>query len=192
LHDLARPTLLPTATVAVKLLSLPSGLVGGASTAHPVDVGDHTFEATAPGYLPFRWNKSLIDTEAAVVEVTLAPDARAGHGPSGTPKWLFFTVAGAAVASLGAGAVIAAHAESQQSPQTSMDPFDRSASTKSAVTTQATINDVLFIGGGVLAASAGVLAFTTRWTTADSPAQGLSVAPWFLGSAGGVGAHGSF
>jgi hypothetical protein len=193
--------LLPTATVAVKLLSLPSGLaltldnqpldVSGASTAHQVDIGPHTFVATAPGYVPFKWTKDLVDTEAAVVEVTLTPDTT-GRGPSGTPKWLFFTVAGAAVVSLGAGAGIAAHAESQQSQQTSLDPFVRDSSVQSSIKTQGTINDVLFIGGGVLAAGAVALVFTTRWKTTDAPSQGMTVAPWFVGSAGGVGAHGSF
>lgn len=193
--------LLPTATVAMKLLSLPSGLaltlddqpidVTGASAAHKVDVGPHRFTATAPGYVPFKWTKDLVDTEAVVVEVTLSPDTT-GRGPSGTPKWLFFTVAGAAVASLGAGAGIAAHAESQQSQQTKLDPFARDASVQSSIKTQATIDDVLFIGGGVLAAGTVALVFTTRWKTVETPAQGLTFAPWFVGSAGGVGAHGSF
>jgi hypothetical protein len=194
---------LPTATVAVKLLSLPSGLsllldgqpldVTGASTAHAVDVGPHTFEATAPGYVPFKWTKDLIDTEAAIVEVTLAPDARALRGgPSGTPKWLFFTVAGTAVVAAGVGAGLAAHASSQQSGEVSKDAFARDPSVKSSVQTQATVNDILFIGAGVLGAGAVALAFTTQWKTHDSTTQGLTLAPWFTGSSGGLGAHGSF
>jgi len=195
--------LLPTATVAVKLLTLPSGLaltldnqpidVGGASTAHQVEVGHHTLIATAPGYVPFKWTKDLVDTEAAIVEVTLVPDLTNVRGPTGTPKWLFFTVAGAAVVSLGAGAGIAAHATNQQSQQTALDNFARDPSVQSSIKTQATINDVLFIGGGVLGAGAVVLAFTTRWKTADTPAQGIAVTPWIVGSAGGgVGVHGAF
>jgi hypothetical protein len=192
---------LPTATVAVKLLSLPSGLaltlddqpidVSAASVAHPVDIGPHTFVATAPGYFPFKWTKDLVDTEAAIVEVTLKPDTRAMGGPSGTPKWLFFTVATAAVATLGAGAGIGAHAISLQSQQTGMDPYQRDPSVQSNLKTLGAINDGLFIGGGVLAAGAVVLAFTTRWKSVDA-AQGMTLVPWVTGSSGGLGARGSF
>ena len=103
-------TRVPTATLAVKLGNLPAGValtldgqplqVTGIDTPRDLDVGRHTVVVSAPGYVTFRWSKSLANADNAVVEVTLAfePRAAGGGGPSGTPKWLFFTVAGAALA----------------------------------------------------------------------------------------------
>jgi hypothetical protein len=197
-------TRLPTATVAVKLLTLPAGLyltldgqpldLTGVDAPRDVDVGEHSLVAHAPGYLPFTWHKTLANADAQVIEVSLLPNPDGGHGPGGTPKWLFFTVAAAAVASLGAGAAVAAHAESQQSQQEGLDLFARDPAVQKSIQTQATITDVLFIGGGVLGAGAVALAFTTRWKTHEAPAkaQAISVAPWFTATGGGVGAHGAF
>jgi tetratricopeptide (TPR) repeat protein len=193
----------PTATLAVRLRTLPSGLeltldglplqVAGAEKPRDLDVGSHTLAADAPGYLPFKWNKSLANNEAQVIEVALAPNPRAlGGGPSGTPKWVFFAVAGAAVVSLGMGAGIALNAENQQNQQLALDSYSRSASVKSSIQTQATITDILFVAGGVLGAGAVVLAFTTRWKTEAGGTQAVSVAPWFAASSGGIGAHGAF
>lgn len=191
----------PTATLALKLKTLPSGLaltldgeplaVAGADQLRELDVGVHTVVASAPGYLPFKWSKSLADTERQVVDVALAPNPQTQGGPTHTPKWLFFTVAGAAVVSLGVGAGVALNAESQQRQQLALDPFARSPSAQSSIQTQAMITDILFIGGGVLGAGAVVLAFTTQWKT-STEAQAFSLAPWFTGSGGGVGAHGTF
>jgi hypothetical protein len=199
-------TRVPTATIAVKLKMLPSGLsltldgqpleAQGAETPRDVDIGSHTLVASAPGYLTFTMTRPLANNEAEVVEVTLTPDPHAGGGASaGTPKWLFFTVAGLAVASLGAGAGIALHAQGQQNQQLGLDPFARDPAVKSSIQSQATLTDILFTGGGLLGAGAVVLAFTTRWgsaETAPAPSQAVTLLPWLGPSGAGVGAHGSF
>jgi hypothetical protein len=196
-------TRVPTATLSVKLKTLPSGLAltldgqplqnSGGDTPMELDVGHHEFVAKAPGYLPFKWEKALADTEAAVVQVSLAVDPRGNGGPGGTPKWLFFTVAGVGAASLAAGAVVGLIGEAQQSQQLALDKFGgRSQSTQSSIQTEATITDILFVGGGVLGAGALLLAFTTHWKDQEPSPKAVSLFPWVTPSGGGMGAHVSF
>jgi hypothetical protein len=191
----------PTATLAIKLRTLPAGLAlsldgqpiatQGTDQPRDLDPGPHTLVAAAPGYVDFKWSNQLANNDAAVVDVSLAPNPNAGGGPRGTPKWMFWTVAGVSVATLAAGTVVALYAENQQNQQLALPELARSQSTRSSIQTQATITDILFVGGGVLGAAAVFLGFTTRWKTEGSP-QGLSVAPWVTAGAAGVGAHASF
>ena len=196
---------LPTAVVVLALQSRPAGLaatldgqpvdVATVEAPREVDVGDHVMVVSAPGYVPFKWSKSLGDGERASVEAVLRPDERAlsGHA-SGTPPWLFFTVAGGAVATLGVASGIALHAQGQQNQQLALDPFARDPSVRDSIRSQATIANVLFVGGGVLGAGAVVLAFVTQWKSTEQAPEPAAVAvtPWLGPMGGGMAAHGSF
>jgi hypothetical protein len=197
---------LPTAVVVVTLPSRPAGLaasldgqpvdIGTVEAPREVDVGDHTLVVSAPGYLPFKWSKALADGEHASVEAVLRPDERAMGGHGGTPPWLFFTVAGGALATLGVASGIALHAQGQQNQQLALDPYARDSSVRDSIRSQATIANVVFVGGGVLGAGAVVLAFLTQWKTAESteqaPAPAVAFAPWMGSTGGGMAAHGRF
>ena len=192
---------MPTATLAVRLKSLPSGLsltidgkpvdVGGVDAPRDLDVGVHEIVVNAPGYFTFKWSHSLSDAEAETVEVDLKPNVLAGRGgSSGTPKWIFFSVAGAALVAGGVGAGIAVSAQNQQNQQLKLDPFQRDSAIKSSIQSQALWTDIVFTGSGLLAAGAVVLAFTTHWKSDEAPA--VAVAPWIGPGAGGIGANGRF
>jgi hypothetical protein len=137
------------------------------------------------------------DRCVAAVDTTCAAGMRflPGHGcepvDPGTPKWAFFATSIASIAVLGTGVGIAINAEGQQNQQTSLDPYARDPSIQKSVQRQATATDALFIGAGVLAAGAGVLAFTTHWKTEGSD-QALSLTPWVGPATAGMGAHGDF
>lgn len=194
-------TRVPTATLTVKLATLPAGLtlsldgqpvrVTGALAPRELDPGRHTLVASAPGYLPFKWSRSLADTESKVVVVSLKPNPHEGGGTHGTPKWLFFTVAGASVVTAGVGAYIGLHAKSQQNDQLALGPYARDPAVRSSIRQQAVLTDVMFGASGVLAVGAVVLAFTTRWHKKESRPH-VAFAPWVGPGVGGVGAHGSF
>jgi hypothetical protein len=194
---------LPTATISVKLKTLPSGLAltldgqplpsTGIDTPKDLDVGHHVLVVKAPGYLPFKWDKSLADTEAAVVDVSLALAPTPVGAGGGTPKWMFFTVAGAAVAAAGAGAIVGVLGENQQSQQLALDKFTRASGVKDSLQTDAIVTDVLFGASGLLGAGAILLAFTTHWKDAEPAQPAVSIAPWFtVSGSAGVGAHGTF
>jgi hypothetical protein len=188
---------LPTAVFSLALKTRPSGLTialngtpldpGEADKPHEVDVGEHVVLVEAPGYAPFYWKQTLTDGETKTIEVTLR--TRAG----GMPKWLFFTVAGAAVAAEGAATGLALAAQASQNTQEGLDVFHRSASTQSSIQTMATTADILFVSGGVLGLGAVALAFTTHWKSDASPnAPSVSFIPVFGPESAGLGAHGSF
>jgi hypothetical protein len=196
-------TRVPTATMSVKLKSLPAGIamtldgqpLSSDALAAPreLDVGPHSLVVSAPGYISFKWNKALVDAEGAVVEVTLTADVRAaGGGPSGTPKWLFYTAAGGAVVALGVASGVAVSAKSSDDQQRALSPFVRDPSVKTSIQSQATVANVLFIGAGVLGLGAVVLAVTTRWRSDASSDASAIIAPWIAPGAGGVAAQGSF
>ena len=195
-------TRVPTATLAVKLRNLPAGvalaldgqpLSGlGIDVGRELDVGPHVLVASAPGYVPFRWNKVLADKEKTTVEVLLAPEPRARGVSSGTPKWLFFTLAGGAVAALGSATGVALHANAQNSQQLALSPYSRDPDVKSSIQSQATVSNILFVAGGVLGIGATALAFTTHWKPEGAEESSVSVAPWLTPAGGGVGARGSF
>lgn len=196
------PQRIPTATISVKLKTLPSGLsltVDGtaldatsAQAPQEVDVGAHTVVVTAPGYLPFKWNKDLADNEGQIVDVNLALDPNAGGGSRGTPKWLFYTVAGVGVAGIGTAAGIGIYGIITQNQQLAMNKLERDQLTLQSLKNLAVVTDVLYGVGGLFAAGAVVLAFTTRWNTEQPSTEGIGVTPWIGATTAGVGAHGSF
>jgi hypothetical protein len=188
---------LPTATILISLASLPSGLaitvdgapidVGNARAPREVDVGPHEVVVRAPGYRPFTWNQPLADGDRTKVDVVLKEDARS----TGTPKWLFFATGAVGVAGLAAASGIAADAKSLSDTQNALDPLQRSQSAKNQIGTLSTTANVLFVTGGLFAAGAVVLAFTTKWHSAESSEQ-TSLAPWVGPGGGGLAAMGTF
>jgi hypothetical protein len=121
-----RILLVRTAVVRFMLpLPRPSGVcarIGGVlfdesglSGSHPVDPGTCVVDVTAPGYKPFHSAKACADRESVDVDVRLeasgaldGTDAAArAAATSGTPRWMFWTAAGASVAMLGTAAVVA-------------------------------------------------------------------------------------
>ena len=199
----------PTAKLALRFKTRPAGIavtlddapLDAASTETPreVDVGNHTVVVNAPGYLPLRWQKGLANGDSAVVEVELKADVRAAAS-RGTPRWVFFTVAGASIAALGVASVIALNANAQQTSEERKDPFSRSTATRESIRSESTTANVLFVGGGVLAVGAAVLAYTTQWKSETTPGPTAESRRWLsvagispsIGSGWGVGANGHF
>jgi hypothetical protein len=187
----------PTATLSLQLKTRPAGMqialdgapldMSAAETRRDVDVGEHSVVVSAPGYAPVRWSKTLSADESAVVPVALVADTHAG----GPPKWLFFVVAGAAVGSLATASVIAVNAQDQHNQQVALSPYARDPNVQSSIRSESTVADILFVGGGVLAAGAVALAITTRWRS-EAGGPSAWVAPWVAPGAGGIGAHGRF
>ncbi len=185
----------------VSLAARPSGLaatldgrpidIAQIEAPREVDVGEHELAVSAPGYVPFTWTKSVGDGEHAAIDVALKPDERA-LGGRGAPKWTFFALAGGAVATLGVASGVALHAHSEQSQQLTLDPYARDASTRDSIRSQGTLANILFVGGGVLAAGAVVVAFTTHWHSEETPQASVALAPWMTLNGAGIGAHGRF
>jgi hypothetical protein len=112
-------------------------------------------------------------------------------GSKGLPKWIFFTVAGAAVASLAVASVIAIDAKSTENTELAKNPYSRSSDTRDSIRSEATTANVLFVAGGVLGIGAAVLGFTTSWKS-EKPAPEIGLSPWVGPGGKGLGAHGSF
>lgn len=187
----------PTAVLALELKSRPSGLtiaidgapadVAEAEKPRELDVGEHLVAVEAPGYAPFYWKQTLADGETQRVAVTLKTRGFE------TPKWLFYTVAGAAVAAEGGATGLALSAQSSQNAELAKDALHRSAATQSSIQSKATMANVLFISGGVLGLGAVTLAFTTHWKAdASAGAPTVSFAPVVGPGSAGLGAHGCF
>lgn len=199
----------PTAKVALRFKTRPAGIsvtlddapLEAASTEMPreIDVGDHVVVVSAPGYLPLRWQKALGNGDSAIVDVELKPDVRA-TASRGTPKWAFFSVAGASIAALGVASVVALNANAQQSAEEQKNPFSRSPATRDSIRSESTTANVLFVGGGVLAVGAAVLAYTTQWKSEKAPSASSQVRTWLavtevspsVGSGWGASANGHF
>src|SRR6185369_3885779 len=84
-------------------------------------------------------------------------------------KWLFFAVGGAAVVALGAGTVVAIQAKGQSDDAQKPDPLLRDPKEKDSIQSKSLTANVLFIAGGVLAVGAGILGFTTKWSSSEAP-----------------------
>jgi hypothetical protein len=194
---------MPTATIRFGFKSRPAGLAvsvdghpiepGAVAAPAELDVGEHRVVARAPGYRDFVWKQRLADGDSRVVDVALEPDPQA-EGSHGTPKWLFFGVAGVSVATLGIGTYFAVDATSRTSTEKAKDPLTRDPAEQEHIRSQATTANVLFVAGAAIAAGAGVLAFTTDWHGSNrAPAAVVGrVYPWLGPAGGGVGATGSF
>lgn len=177
----------PTAILTVALKSRPAGVVidldgapldplGGAEPRE-LDVGVHRLTVRAPSYLPFRWEKNLHDGERANVDVDLSPEP-VPRARGGTAPWLFFTAAGTAVLTAGAGAAFALSASSLDSEESSKSALLRDPAVRDTIRGRATVANVLFVSGAVLGASATVLFFTTDWGSRTGRAGvGAAAAP---------------
>jgi hypothetical protein len=195
---------IPTATLSVTFREKPSGMsveLDGKpldpsqwDAPRELDVGEHRVAVHAPGFNDFVWRKSLADGASDKVEVRLEPGASAGSagGSRGTPKWLFFGVAGVSVIALGIGAYLAIDATSRASSEKDKDSLARSPGEQSDIRSEATAANVLFVGGAAIAAGAGVLAFTTNWKSSSRPPTKFTtgtritpyVTPWGVGASG--------
>ena len=193
----------PTATIAFHFRTRPAGLAITLDKApldattlgapREVDIGEHAATISAPGYVSTQWHKVLANGDKGVVEIDLQADARAMNGSSkGLPKWIFFTVGGAAVASLVVASVIAVDTKSKENAELAKDPFSRSSDTRDAIRSEATTANVLFVAGGVLGIGTAVLGFTTQWKGDKSASPTVGINPWINPAGAGLGAHGSF
>ncbi len=130
-----------------------------------VRAGRHRVEVSAPGHAAFVWDGPVNDGARVDVLVDLkvvaSPPAEAS---AGTPKWLFFTAAGLAVASAGTGAVLFAHASSRDANEQAKPVAARLEGTRADIQSEATAASVLLAAGGAAALGAAILAFTTRWS----------------------------
>ncbi len=168
----------PTATVTVAMRSRPAGMQielddqpidpREASEPHELDVGAHRIVVRAPGYVPFRWERSLADGERANVDVALAT----ARSASGTPPALFYGVAAGAVVLAAVGAALALSANASNSREEAKSPLVRDSATRDSIRTRSSIADGLFVSSAVLGAGATVLIFTTAWPTKN---HGLAV-----------------
>lgn len=189
---------LPTATLAVRLRVRPAGVavaldgspVAATDGEHDVDVGPHRLVVTAPGYGARVWTGDLADGARAEVDVLLRPDPP--HRAGALPPWVSLGVGGAAVAALAVATAVGVHAYDEQKTELARSPFARDVATRDSIRSQATVADVLFVGGGVLGVGATVLALLTRWKTEPQTVGGVSLSPWFEPSAGGVCAYGRY
>ncbi len=149
-----------------------------------VGVGKHRVAVSAPGYETFVWQGDVADGAARDVAVELrSAGARAETSGAGTPRWLFFSTAGLAVVTAGAGGVLLADASSKDSAEQAKPIAQRSDATRANIRTEATLATGLLVGGGVAAVGATVLAFTTRWSGAKErrAAAAVAVVPRGLG-----------
>ncbi|MBI3205660.1 MAG: hypothetical protein HYZ29_29240 [Myxococcales bacterium] len=195
---------LATAFVSIKLTSRPAGLsidlggkpldTGALGSEQAVDAGAFELLVRAPGHKDFVWKKVLADGERATVEVKLVAQKVAGGAAKGTPKWMFYAVAGASVVALGAGSYFAVQAKSLSDDEQAKNKFLRDPAERDRVDSLSGTANLLFIAGGALAVGAGVLAFTTQWGGAKEreKAKATAVAPWLGVGTAGVAARGSF
>ncbi len=188
----------PFGTLRVVFKSLPRGLAAELD-GEPIDVasrdqtreviaGAHRLTARAPGYGAFVWEARVDD--AALVDVVVdlpastssaldsADNTRSPAASRGTPKWLFFTTAGAALVAGGVGAVLLADAHAKDSEEAAKIPSARDADRRDGIRAEAQASSVLFVSAGALAVTATVLGITTRWRTERPHAVGIAPGPF--------------
>ena len=115
-----------------------------------VTPGEHKVEVRVPGYVPFQWQRSLVDQETQQVQVSL----RAEPGPL---RWVALSLNGAAVAALAIGTGFGVMALQGANEQTALDPLLRDRSVQSTVQNHATLATTMLTVGGVLGGAATVL-----------------------------------
>lgn len=196
-----RPTRIPTAYLSLAFRSRPAGMaidIDGkpldpsvSEKKTELDVGDHVVRVQAPGYVDFVWKKNLQNDVTETVTVDLQRAAEPVNVSGGTPKWLFFTMAGASLIALGGGAYFAITAKSASDEEQQLDPLLRSESQRDTIQTQTTLANALLVGGAVLAVASGVLAFTTQWKSPASP-RAARIAPFAARDGVGIAAAGTF
>lgn len=168
-----RPIRLETATVRVSFANRPPGMsIVVDDRPTPVERSDdpiyfnpgkHKIQIHAPGHRSFEWSKDLKDGEKVPITATLVPS-------TGTPRWLFFTMAAATVGTFGVGigyGIVAQQKQSEVSPDGKL-PSQLSVSQRDEIKGLATSANICFGVGGALALSSAILAFTTEWRTTYS------------------------
>jgi tetratricopeptide (TPR) repeat protein len=157
---------------------------------HDVDPGPREVVVTAPGHTTFTWRGDLKDGDDTAVDVALV--AEAPRGARKMPAWLFYTAGGAAIASVAVGAYFGLRANAAANEEEAKNPYARDPDRKDRIATQATVANVFFVTGAVLAAGTVVLAFTTNWrgTPAKTGQAGISVG--VLGPMPSLAAEGRF
>ncbi len=195
---------LPTASLQISWQTKPSVFavsIDGKSVdtdslekPRDVDVGEHTIVVSSPGYKSFNWTKRLADGDTANVTVALTPDVQSGpvqvSAGGGSPKWLFFAVAGASVVTIAGGTVVYMSANSIVSDEKAKDPLLRDPGRKDDADSKLATSRILYGVGGALAAGAVVLAFTTSWKSTKG--EGAFIRPWVGPGGGGLSARGAF
>jgi hypothetical protein len=169
----------------------------------PVDPGPHKVEVTAPGYVP--WAKDVTLVEGALPEPVLIPKLEARPVPpqgsvadptrGNTQRTLGLVVAGSGLLAAGIGAVFGLKAFSTNDDALAhcrdatgakrCDPTGLSLTDEAR--TQATISTVLVTVGSV-ALAGGIVLYVLAPRAAPSVGR-LRVTPFATASSGGVGLH---
>jgi len=226
--DFARKLEPRLSRMRIEAKSPPAGLVikrdgiavGEASlgSAIAVDPGEHTVEATAPGYKPWS-TKIVVGAEADAKSVTvpaLEPDLAAAAGGNGVVtggapvvvtepdagaggksgmRTAAFVVGGAGVVALGVGAVFGGLAMSdaaeleKRCPKGACSRADEELMT--GASTKATVSTIGF-GVGAAALGAGVVLFVLSRSPSKESAQSAQIVPSFGPNGGGASLVGTF
>lgn len=157
---------LATASLAILYQSKPTGLAAYIDNQplpleqlelrHELDVGQHRVRVSAPGYANFNWSASLADGEHRSVTVRLTP-------ATGTPRWVFFTVAAAGVAAAAVGAGFGINAENASAAEQARPIMERESKPREAIREDVVAANVAFSAAGALGLTAVILGITTRW-----------------------------
>jgi hypothetical protein len=166
----------------------------------PVDLGDHTVEATAPGRHPWsqRVSVSEVATKVSVLVPALEPDApiapiasepsTAPASPTAPlPKSVY--VAGAVTLALAAAAGVTAYVYMDHRARYGAE---QSEPELGRTRTWGQINLVLDLGALVGAGVTGYLYVTRPTVAASGRVERVRVAPWVRPGAGGFGLQGAF
>lgn len=190
-----RPERLPTATVTLVLPVRPAGLVVTVD-GRPVpparllrrqylDVGPHQVEASAPGFVTFRWRQHLSDGDVIKVPIEL-------RFLQGTPRAAFIAMASAALVGLGLGAGLGINARLSADSEKMLPQEQRSPETKDTIHQQWLVSTVSLVVGGSFAVAAAALAFTTNWRSTIDARPRLSLRPLVSGATQGLLLEGRF
>ena len=125
-----------------------------------VNTGEHHVEAQAPGFRTVVWQDKLRNNQEISLPIHFL------QRPTGrrTPKWLFFTVAGATLAALGVGLYFGVRAHQAEQEQPLHDPRLRIPSVRASIQSDATLANAMFGVSGGLGILSVILGATTQWS----------------------------
>jgi hypothetical protein len=125
-----------------------------------VNTGEHYVEAQAPGFRTVVWQDRLRNNQEVSLPIHFL------QRPIGrrTPKWLFFTAAGASLAALGVGLYFGVRAHQAEQEQLMLDPLLRIPSVRTSIQNDATLANAMFGVSGGLGILSVVLGITTQWS----------------------------